>query len=128
LQNNITIDYNIFLNLFCDILIYTYNINYRKYNVFNIYNYLNFYLIVTYKHNNIAISNIICLLYIIILNILALTKILDTLSINLYIYIYIIFLQKIKVLLLIIYKDIYVQILFCINNKSFISFYIIYNR
>jgi len=43
-------------------------------------------------------------------------------------YICVIFLQEIKVLLLIIYKDIYVQTLFCISNKSFVSFYIIYNR
>jgi len=81
-QNNIVVDYNISLNLFCDILIYTYNINYRKYNIFNIYNYLDSYLIATYIYNNIAISNIVCLIYIIILNAFALIEMLDTLSIK----------------------------------------------
>ncbi len=64
------------------ILIYTYNIKYRKYNIFNVYNYLDFYSIATYIHNNIAISNIICLIYIITLNVFALIKMLDTLSIK----------------------------------------------
>jgi hypothetical protein len=74
--------YDISFNLLCDILIYAYNINYRKYKVFNIYNYLDLYLIATYIHNSIVISNIICLIYIITLNALALTRMLDTFSIK----------------------------------------------
>jgi len=39
-----------------------------------------------------------------------------------------IFLQEVKVLFLIIYKNIYVQILFCISNESLVSLYIIYDQ
>jgi len=82
LQNNIVISYNVSFDLFRDILIYAYNINYRKYNVFNVYNYLDSYSIATYIHNSIAIFNIICLIYIITLNAFTLTKMLDISSIK----------------------------------------------
>jgi len=76
------VSYNVSLDLFRDILIYAYNINYRKHNVFNVDNYLESHSIATYIHNNIAISNIICLIHIITLNAFALIEMLDTSSIK----------------------------------------------
>jgi len=81
-QNNIVVNYNVCFNLFRDILIYAYNIDYRKHNVSNVYNYLDSHSIATYIHNSIAISNIICLINIITLNAFALIEMLDASSIE----------------------------------------------
>ncbi len=94
MQNSIAISYNISFDLFYNILIYTYNINYRKYNISNIYNYLDFYLIAAYIYNSIAISNIIYLIYIVILNVFVFTKMLDTLNIKYTSLIYILYFYK----------------------------------
>jgi hypothetical protein len=74
--------YNVSLDLFRNILIYAYNINYRKHNIFNVYNYLNSYSIAIYIHNSIAIFNIICLIYIITLNAFAFIKMLNIFNIK----------------------------------------------
>ena len=81
-QNNIVVGHNISFDLFRDILIYAYNIDYRMHNVSNAYNYLDPHSIATYIHNSIAISNIICLIYIITLNAFALIEMLDVSSIK----------------------------------------------
>jgi hypothetical protein len=76
-QNSIVMSYNVSFDLFRNILIYAYNINYKKHNVFNVYNYLDSYSIAICIHNSIAIFNIICLIYIITLNAFAFIKMLN---------------------------------------------------
>ncbi len=93
-QNNIVVNHNVSLDLFRDILIYAYNINHRKHNAFNVYNYLDSHSIAIYIHNSIAISSIVCLIHIITLNGFALIRMFDASNIKCISLIYTLYFHK----------------------------------